>query len=594
MDAEVTRRLAAILAADVVGYGRLMGADEEGTLARLTASRAVASDAVREHHGRVVDTAGDSLLAEFGSVLDAVQAAIRIQRALAERNAALPEAERMLLRIGINLGDVLVKDGGIFGDGVNLAARLEAMAEPGGICISGSVFEQIEGRLDVTCESLGEHTVKNIARPVRAYRLKLGAGALAGRPAASPAAGPVQAATPAKDERHSVAVLPFQNMSGDPEQEYFADGLTEDLITDLAALSQLRVLARNSTFQYKGQSVLVPEVGRALGVSHVVEGSVRKAGKRVRLTAQLIDVADGSHLWAGRYDRDLTDLFAVQDEIVQSIVTELHVMLLDGEQARSWRKSTTDIHAYDLFLRTMSTRQHLLTRGDYAAPIQYGEQAVALDPRFAYAHARLATLYRQQAWLGNAEERRAGLRRAQQAAERALAIDPDQPMATANLAVLYCGRGQLEEGEALAQRALSLDPTGSETLGMIAMAYVLLGRARQGLDLIEQAMRLLPDISSYLYYLKSVTLYQLGRFKEAIVNLEEGRRRGWDGFFMHAYLAACHAALGHMDQARAAAKAVLAREPAFRGGPFARSQGSQRPEDLQRLTDVLSEAGLPA
>jgi adenylate cyclase len=370
--------------------------------------------------------------------------------------------------------------------------------------------------------------------------------------------------------------------------------LTEDLITDLAALSQLRVVARNSTFQYKGQSVLVPEVGRALGVSHVVEGSVRKAGVRVRLSAQLIAVADGSHLWAARFDRDMTDLFAVQDEIVQAIVTELQVTLLEGEQARTWRNSTTNTHAYDLFLRTMSTRQHLLTRGDYAAPIQYGEQAVALDPQFASAHARLATLYRQQAWLGTSAQRKLGLQRAEQAAERALAIDPEQPMATANLAVLYCGRGQFDEGEAMAQRALRLDPTGSETMGMVAMAYLLVGKARLALDLLEQAMRSLPDIPSYLYYLKSVTLFQLGRFEEAIANLEEGRHRGWDGFFMHAYLAACQAALGRMDLAHAAAQAVLAREPAFRVGPFVRAQGSQRTEDMQRLSAALSEAGLPA
>jgi adenylate cyclase len=594
MDAQVTRRLAAILAADVAGFSRLMGADDEGTLVRLTASRALIADAVGEYHGRVVDTAGDSLLAEFGSVLDAVQSAIRIQRLLAQRNQALPEAERMAFRIGVNLGDVLVKDGGIFGDGVNVAARLQALGEPGGICISGSVFEQIDGRLDVACESLGEQTVKNIVRPVRAYRLNLGEGfAIAGPPVRS-AAGVAQPGPAVMDGRPSIAVLPFENMSGDPEQEYFADGLTEDLITDLAALSQLRVLARNSTLQYKGQSVRVPELGKALGISHVVEGSVRKAGKRVRMTAQLIAVADGSHLWAERFDRDITDLFAVQDEIVQAIVTELHVKLLDGEQARSWRMSTTNPQAYDLFLRTMSPRQHVLTRRDYAAPIQYGEQAVALDPRFAYAHARLATLYRQQAWLGNSEERKAGLKRSQQAAERALAIDPEQPMATANLAVLYCARGQVEEGDELARRALSFDPTGSETLGMVAMAYVFQGKARQAFDLLEQAMRFLPEIPSYLYYLNCVSLFVLGRFEEAIVNLEEGRRRGWDGFFMYAYLAACHAALGREEQAHAAAQAVLTREPAFRAGPFAKSQGSQRPDDMERLTERLKQAGLPA
>ena len=425
----VERRLAAILCADIVGYSRLMGADEVGTLARMRTLRADLIDpGIGAHNGRIVKTTGDGLLVEFASVVDAVECAVDIQRSMAAHNSGIPEEQRIVFRMGVNLGDVIVEDGDIFGDGVNVAARLEGLAPPGGICVERTVRNQVRDRMPIKFEDLGEQEVKNIARPVRVFRVVLDEAAASEipRPAAIPAApwkrkavaagvavlvaaagivlwqlpwqpagGPDAADGPALalPDKPSIAVLPFNNMSGDPEQEYFADGMSEDLITDLSKISGLFVIARNSSFVYKGKSVDVKQVGRALGVRYVLEGSVRRAGNRVRINAQLIDATTGRHLWADRYDGSLADVFALQDEVTRKIIAELKVHLTPTEQARQARKGTVDVDAHDAFLRGWA---HYLrsTPDDYAKAVPYLEEAIRRDPNYGRAHAALASLYR--------------------------------------------------------------------------------------------------------------------------------------------------------------------------------------------------------
>jgi adenylate cyclase len=388
----IERKLAAILHADVKDYSRLMGADEVGTLRRLTASREVTDALIHQHRGRIVGTAGDSILAEFASAVDAVQCAVDIQQALKIKNAELPPEKRMEFRIGINVGDVIVEGPQIYGDGVNIAARLEALAEGGGICLSGTVYDQVENKLALGYEYLGEQSVKNIAKPVRVYR--------AIEPAAI-AAAQVRSTNPPlllpRPDKPSIVVLPFVNLSNDLEQEYFSDGITEDITADLSKISSLFVIARTSAFAYKGKAVKVQEVGREMGVGYVLEGSARRAGTQVRITAQLIDATTGFHLWTERYDRPLRDLFAVQDEVVQKIVTTLKLQLTLWEQGYLVRKTTENLEAYDAYLRGTELF-YSYTKETNVRAWQMYEQAIDLDPTYAAAYAGLATAY-WGAWL---------------------------------------------------------------------------------------------------------------------------------------------------------------------------------------------------
>src|SRR6202521_5302124 len=369
----VERRLAAILTADVAGYSRLMGADEEGTLARLKAHRRELIDPkISEHRGRIVKTTGDGLLVEFSSVVDALRCATQIQRGMAEGNSAVPADCQIEFRIGIHQGDVLVEDGDIFGDGVNVAARLEGLAEPGGICVSARVQEDAAGKLALVFEDMGERELKNIARPLRVYRIQTGA----------PASESRQAPLPLPD-KPSIAVLPFANMSGDPEQEYFVDGMVEEIITALSRIRWLFVIARNSTFTYKGQAVDVKQVGRELGVRYVLEGSVRKAGQRVRITGQLIDAVTGTHLWADRFDGSLEDVFDLQDKIAVSVAGVIEPTLQAAEIARSADRPTTDLTTYDLYLRAYAMM--LSPARQVPEALRLMEQAIERDPRYGPA-----------------------------------------------------------------------------------------------------------------------------------------------------------------------------------------------------------------
>jgi adenylate cyclase len=453
----VKRRLAAILAADMVGYSRLMEADETGTLARLKAHRLELIDpAIAQNRGRLIKTAGDGMLVEFSSVADAVACAVEIQRSIAQRDNDPASGEEIRFRIGINLGDVISEDDDIFGDGVNVAARLQTFAEPGGICVSGAIREQVGERLGVAFEDLGEQSVKNLTRPIRVFRVCLdeqGTGAAPARASTARPKSPVSTVT----DKPSIAVLPFVNMSGDPEQEFFADGLTEDIITALSRFRDLFVISRNSAFVYKNRAVRIQEVAAELGVQYVVEGSVRKAGRRVRVTVQLIDAESDCHVWAERYDRELEDIFAIQDEVTAAIVATLPGRVEAASHERVKRKPTESMAAYECVLAG-KVLHHRSTRPDNAEALVMLERAIALDPKYAHAHAWLGCVLGQGWTYGWCEDREATFHRITRELEIALALDENDSDVHRILAASSLIRGDHERAMYHQERALALNP----------------------------------------------------------------------------------------------------------------------------------------
>ena len=450
-----TRRLAAILAADVVGYSRLMGADEEGTLNRLRAIRAeVVDPSLAQYRGRVVKTTGDGLLVEFASVIDALRCATEWQRGMAAFNADVPPTSRIEFRIGINVGDIVVEDGDIFGDGVNVAARLEGLADSGGICVSARVQEDAAGRLDLTFDDLGDQSLKNIARSVRVYRVRLATAENA------PKVSPIQAAPAlALPDKPSIAVLPFQNMSGDPEQEYFADGMVEEIITALSRIRWLFVIARNSTFTYKGKAVDVKQVGRELGVRYVLEGSVRKAGQRVRITGQLIDAVAATHLWADRFEGSLEDVFELQDQVAISVAGVIEPTLQVAEAARSAERQATDVTAYDLYLRALAAF-FPVTRHGLVTALHLIEQAIGIDASYAPALAWAAVCHLRLISEGWVEEPDTNRKRAIDLAHQALQSGENDPGVLVNAAVVLAQFGEdIDAMTGLIDRALVLNPS---------------------------------------------------------------------------------------------------------------------------------------
>ena len=572
--ARIERKLAAILSADVKGYSRLMGEDEVATIRTLTAYQEAMTTLIQQYRGRVVDASGDNLLAEFASVVDAVQCAVEIQRELKTKNADLPAPQRMEFRIGINVGDVIVEGERIYGDGVNIAARLEGLAEAGGICISGIVYDQVETKLALGYEYLGEQTVKNIAKPVQVYRVQMEVGA----------------STPTAPDKPSIAVLPFVNMSGDPEQEYFSDGITEDLITDLSKLSGLFVISRNSVFLYKGKAVKPEQVSQELGVRYVLEGSVRKAGSRVRITAQLIDATTGYHLWADRYDRDLKDIFAVQDEVTQQIVAALKVQLTGGEQGRWGRTPTNNLEAYDCFLRGLEYHAQR-TQEANARARQMFERAIALDPQFAVAYAFLGRTYLMELvfqW----EENPQTAEQVFSLGQKAVALDDSQPTAHETLAYAYLGKKQHAQAIAEAERALSLDPNFADAYITLGDILSFAGRPEEAIRLVETAMRLNPCYpASYLWSLGHA--YRLaGRYEEAIAALKRVLTRNPDHLIAHVLLAALYSGLGREEEARAEAAEVLRVSPNYSLAVVRQRMPYQDPAELERILDGLRQAGL--
>ena len=510
----VERRLAAILAADVAGYSRLMGEDEEGTLARLKAlRRELADPKIKEHRGRIVKTTGDGLLLEFASVVDAVRCAVEVQREMAERNADVPPDRRIEFRMGINVGDIIKDRRDIYGDGVNVAARLEALAQPGGICVSRVVRDQVRDKLAFSFEDMGEQRVKNIARPVRAHRIVLGE--------VSPSEPPTEASTEppfALPDKPSIAVLPFQNMSGNPEQEYFADGIVEEIITALSKMRWFFVIARNSTFTYKDKAVDVKRVGRDLGVRYVLEGSVRRASSRVRITAQLIDATTGNHVWAERYDRELADIFAVQDEITERVVAAIEPELYAAEHFRSQRKPPESLDAWECVIRALSYVGYGTRVGNTEAEALC-RRAIAIAPDYAQAHSLLAwVLVRGTVWAGSIKT---ALEEAIAETRTALALDERDAWAHMTHGQVLLRMRRPEDGERALRRSLELNPN-------FALAYAFLGLplAHQGADSeavksAEHALRLSPSdplVGAYASLAIANAYFAAGHYTDCVIS----------------------------------------------------------------------------
>jgi len=583
------RRLTAILAADVVGFSRLMGADEAATLVALKACFAeVIEPVIAEHEGRVVKLMGDGLLAEFSSAVKAVEAAAKIQQSMNDHDA--PADRRISFRIGVNLGDIIVDGSDIYGDGVNIAARLEALAEAGGICVSGAVYDQVRNKVDFAFDNLGERQVKNIADPVRIYRIAV----------ESRSVTPFETAIGldfAIPDFPSLAVLPFTVMSADPEQEFFADGVAEDIITALSKISRLMVVARNSTFTYKGRAVDVKQVSREQGVRYVLEGSVRKGGNRVRVTAQLIDAQTGLHLWAERYDRDLNDIFAVQDEIVREIVTALDVKLREGEQHRVWSSGTKNLEAWECVRLATDACLGGATE-ERARAIELIEHALELDPNYATAWVMRGWLHFNEADVGSGMRDSVVFDRAQEAAfrcgHRALELDPNCADAYGMLALTHLNAGEFDEAIKMSETAVALAPGNAENIGSVAAAVMTKsGRPERSVELVKKAMRLCPFYRPGFLRALGMAYRMCGRLEEAVTCYRESLKRESGYLAPYVNLASTLGELGWEEEARDTARDVLRQEPKFSIAAYTGGLSYRNPADIERIANGLRRAGLP-
>jgi TolB-like protein/class 3 adenylate cyclase len=586
-EGRVERRLAAILAVDVAGYSRLMGEDEEGTLAALRAVRRELGDPkIAEHRGRIVKTTGDGLLAEFASVVDAVRCAVEVQRQMIARNAAAPAQRRIEFRMGINVGDIIIEDGDIFGDGVNIAARLEALAEPGGICLSAAAHEQVRDRLDIAFDDLGEQQVKNITRPVRTYGIALGASARTALPVGAPLPLP---------DKPSLAVLPFQNMSGDPEQEYFADGMVEEITMAIARLPWLFVIARNSAFTYKGKPVDVKQVAQELGVRYVLEGSVRKAGNRVRITGQLIDTTTGAYIWADRFDGAIDDIFELQDQVASSVVGAIEPKLRQSETERAIRKPTANLTAYDLYLRALAS-SYRYTEESLAEAILLTRQALAIDPSYAPAAALVSWcrgLQRIQGWGALSA---ADVAEACRLARQALEAERNDAETIGQAAwTLFFLAGEAAMAAAALDRALALNPNAAHAWLIRGHIHASRNQPEAAIEAIERARRLSPFDPSAFFYAANIAVAHVAarRFELAI---EWADRALHDQPRMLPAIrvkVAANAHLGHLDEARAELSRLLAIDPKLTIAGYREYAHFLAPEVLELYVAGLRLAGLP-
>ena len=618
------RKLTAILSADVIGYSRLMRDDEEATVRDLAAHRILVTEIIQQNNGRVIDSPGDNILAEFASVVDAVNGAIKIQDEIRKSNTDTPKDRRMEFRIGINLGDVIEEEERIYGDGVNIAARVEGLAAGGGIAISGTVYEHIKEKLSLGYHYLGEQDVKNISEPVRVYRL-LTEPADAGKMidekksktmklrwvtsgaialiilvvgaiiiwhyyfrAQIESASLEKMAFPLPD-KPSIAVLPFENISGDPEQEYFSDGITEDLITDLSKISGLFVIARNSVFIYKGRPIKIAEVGRELGVRYVLEGSVRKANGRVRITAQLVDATTEGHLWAERYDRDLKDIFTLQDDVTQKIVGALAVKLTEDEQKRLMRQYTDNIEAYDYYLRGFEYFSRQTKEANVQAR-QMHQKAIDLDPKFAAAYALLGLTHSQEWTMGWSQDPQS-LEHAFGLAQRAIALDESLPLGYSILGEVYLWKKQHEKAIAAQKKAIALNPNDADGIAGLGGILDWAGRPEEAIELVKKAMRLNPMYPlEYLWNLAHA-YYLTGRYEEAIVTFKRAIDRSPDYMPAHVYLAAAYSELGRVEEAQAEAAEFKRLSPKTSGEAWKQRLPYKSQAVTERLIESLRKAG---
>ena len=623
------RKLTAVFSADVAGYSRLMADDEAATVKTLATYREVMASLIKQHRGRVVDSPGDNVLAEFASVVDAVQCAVAVQKEFQSRNAALPENRRMEFRIGINLGDVIEEEDRIYGDGVNIAARLEALAEPGGICVSKTSFDHIETKLPLGYEYLGEQEVKNIPKPVGTYKVVMEprvtvagekekarvvpfwhrksilAGGVAFiivviaaliwnfyfRPPPIEPASVDRMAFPLPD-KPSIAVLPFVNMSEDPKQEYFSDGLTEEIISALSKVPKVFVIARNSTFTYKNKPVKVQKVSEELGVRYVLEGSVRKAEDRVRITAQLIDAITGHHVWSERYDRDLKDIFSLQDEITMKIINSLQVELTEGEQARLWGKGTTNLEAYLKVLEGREQYRHQTEEGNILAR-RMAEEAIALDPEYAPPYLLLAHTHMMDVWLRTTKSPKQSLTRAVELTQKAIALDDSYAQAHGFLGFLYVMLRKYDEGILEAEKAVALDPNGANSHYYLSYAFRFSGRFEDATQEVEKAIRLNPFPSVFFFRGACVDYIGTRKYDEAIAAAKKALTFSPDNYIDHMNLAAAYSLSGRDEEARSAAEEVLRIYPKFSLDYLAKILPFKNKRDLENFVDALRKAGLP-
>jgi len=581
-EARVERRLAAILAADVAGYSRLMGNDEEGTLTALKSCRRELIDPkLTEHRGRIVKTTGDGVLVEFASAVGAVRCAMEIQRGMAERNADIPDDRRVVFRIGINVGDIIIDENDIYGDGVNIAARLESLARPGEICLSENTYTQIKGKLPINLSDTGLQQLKNIEQPVRVYNVQF-------------ENAPTRQ-TLSLPDRPSIAVLPFQNMSGDPEQEYFADGMVEDIITSLSRIKWLFVIARNSTFTYKGRAVDLKQVGRELGVRYVLEGSVRKAGTRVRITGQLVEASTGAHLWADRFDGALEDVFELQDHVTSSVVAAIAPKLEQAEIERSKRKPTNNLDAYDYYLRGVDNlySQTLESTGE---ALRLFHKAIELDPKFASAYAMAAFCYSQRKAFGWVANRSLDIAEAAPLARRAMELTRDDALAIsrAGMVLAYVVE-DFDSGALLLERARTLNPNLSAVWHASGWLKVWVGEPETAIENLERFVRISP-LDPLLHSVRSAIAFAhvfAGRFTEAISFAEKALGDSPNSHQALRAVALSCAWAGRSEQAHKAIDRLLKIDPTLRISNLVNVTPLQRPEDIERYQEGMRKAGLP-
>jgi len=622
------RKLSAILSADVKGYSRLMGEDEIATVETIKEYREIMASFIQQYRGYVVDSQGDNVLAEFASVVDAVECAVKFQEELKTRNAELPENRRMEFRIGVNLGDVIEDRDRIYGAAVNIAARVEGLAEGGGICISSNAYDQVKNKLTLGYEYIGEHSVKNIAEPVRVYRILMGpeaAGKVIGeererirqwqrtalavaivlilvgtgaaiwhhyfRPSPPPAelTSVERMVFPLSDK--PIAVLPFVNMSGDPQQEYFSDGITENIITSLSKIPRLMVIARNSSFTYKGVAVKIQQLGQELGVRYVLEGSVQKSEDKVRITAQLIDATTGEHLWAERYDRNLNDIFALQDEITMKIITALQVKQTVGERARVLAKGTDNLEAYLKFLQGLEFF-HSRSPGERDRAREIAEEVIALAPEYSKGYALLARTHLRDVKRSKSKSPSESLERAFQLAQKVLSMDDSDIDGHFVLGNIYLLRNQHEKAVSELEKAVALNPNSTEAIGALGRMLLWTGSPKEALELFKRAIRLDPLHAQTSYMHLGRTYGSMGQYEEAISVFKKVVREEPDHLGPHLELVACYTALGRNKEANAEVAEILRIKPNFSIEEFSKRMPHRDPIDKARYLDLLRKAGL--
>jgi len=627
---EVKRKLATILSGDVKGYSRLLAKDEDGTVRTLNAYKQVMANLVQQRQGKVIDAPGDNVLAEFPNVVDAVQCAVEIQKELNNRNDELPEHRRMEFRFGINLGEVSEKEEKIFGDGLNVAARIQNLADAGGICLSRIVYEQIKDKSEFKYEYIGKETVKNIAEPVRVYRV-LPEGETASLVGSWKRIGlnywkrvnpavkiiialiaavnavwqlyprfikpSVEVASKEKmtfslPDKPSIAVLPFTNMSGDPKQEYFSDGITEEIITALSKVPKLFVIARNSTFTFKGKPVKVQQVSEELGVRYVLEGSVRKAGDKIRITAQLIDALTGNHLWAERYDRNLSAIFTVQDEITKKIITAMQVKLTEGEQAQAAARGTNNLEAFLKYLQARELNgQH--NPESNALARQLAEEAIALDPMYAHAYYILASTHMMDCWLGTSKSPKDSIDKSIELVQKAIILDNNYAGAHSFLGWMFSMTGQHDKAVAEGEKAVALNPNSADSHMTLGKILTFAGRYEESIPELKTAIRLNPiPPNAYLYSL-GISYNLTGHLDEAITWCEKAVRQEPNSLFARLFMAAIYSRAGRDKEARIEAAEVLRINPKFSLEKYAKTVTYKNQEDVERIISApLRKAGL--